>query len=103
MTVFAVSIFLFLASEDGFSFTWKADDAGVLRAPSGIKGLLSAIAFVIGAATSVVCGYLGMASTFEGGRRVGEDGSGTRGILMAAIGFRPFDIVGMGGRGGWGR
>ena len=50
---------MLLASEDGFSREWKEDATGVLRAPSLYNGAFSTIAFLLGAVTSILSGFLG--------------------------------------------
>ena len=59
MGVFSIFVFVLLSSQDGFQTKWKKDATGTLRAPAVYNGLFSTIAFVIGAATSIVSGYLG--------------------------------------------
>ena len=56
---FSVVIFVLLASEDGFSREWVVDEQGISRAPSLYNGLFSTIAFLLGAVTSILSGYLG--------------------------------------------
>ena len=62
MIGFSVIIFVFLASVDGFSLTWTpcASDASKLCAPSVFNGIFATIAFILGAVTSIVSGFLGM-------------------------------------------
>ena len=52
-------IFVLLASEDGFSREWVVDEQGIARAPSLYNGAFSTIAFLLGAITSIVSGFLG--------------------------------------------
>lgn len=69
LSLFAIGIFVFLASEDSFNWRWKEDDQGILRAPSSYNGLWSAVAFLVGAVTSIACGYIGMGvATFANAR-----------------------------------
>ncbi len=56
---FSAVIFVLLGSEDGFSTEWKHDAAGQLRAPALYNALFSTIAFLLGAITSIVSGFLG--------------------------------------------
>ncbi len=56
---FSVVIFVLLASEDGFSREWVVDEQGISRAPSLYNGAFSTIAFLLGAITSIVSGFLG--------------------------------------------
>ena len=53
-------IFLLLGSGDAFTWKWKDDPQGVLHSPKVAVGLFSSLAFILGALTSMVCGYLGM-------------------------------------------
>jgi hypothetical protein len=57
---FSVFIFVLLASEDGFQTKWSKDDKGTLRAPAVYNGAFSTIAFLVGAITSIISGFLGM-------------------------------------------
>ena len=50
---------MLLASEDGFSREWVVDEQGIARAPSLYNGAFSTIAFLLGAITSIVSGFLG--------------------------------------------
>lgn len=56
---FSVVIFVLLGSEDGFSTAWKHDAEGNRRAPALFNALFSTIAFLLGAITSIVSGFLG--------------------------------------------
>ena len=56
---FSVVIFVLLASEDGFSREWVVDEQGIARAPSLYNGAFSTIAFLLGAITSIISGFLG--------------------------------------------
>jgi len=57
-------VFLLLGSEDGFSTEWKHG-----KTPSMINGAFSSIAFLLGALTSILSGYLGMKiATFANAR-----------------------------------
>jgi inorganic pyrophosphatase len=57
---FSAVIFVLLGSGDAFTWKWKDDPQGVLRSPKVAVGLFSSLAFILGALTSMVCGYLGM-------------------------------------------
>lgn len=52
-------IFVLLSSEDGFKTKWE-EKGGVLRAPALYNGAFSTLAFIIGALTSILSGFLGM-------------------------------------------
>lgn len=56
---FSAVIFVLLGSEDGFSTEWQHDASGARRAPALYNALFSTIAFILGAITSIVSGYLG--------------------------------------------
>ena len=56
---FSVVIFVLLGSEDGFSTAWKHDAEGYRRAPALFNALFSTVAFLLGAITSIVSGFLG--------------------------------------------
>lgn len=60
---FSVVIFVLLGSEDGFSTEWKHDAEGHKRAPALYNALFSTIAFLLGAITSIISGFLGAASS----------------------------------------
>ena len=55
-----VFIFVLLSSQDGFATKWHVDSEGVSHAPALYNGAFSTIAFLIGAVTSIVSGWLGM-------------------------------------------
>ena len=56
----SVVIFVLLSSQDGFSRDWIVDDQGHRTAPAIYNGAFSTIAFLLGAVTSILSGYLGM-------------------------------------------
>ncbi|KAJ7545167.1 hypothetical protein O6H91_09G110000 [Diphasiastrum complanatum] len=62
MAVFSVFIFLFLGSVGGFSTKWVSCKANPseLCAPPLANALFSTVAFILGALTSTLSGYLGM-------------------------------------------
>ena len=93
MALFSVVIFVLLSSEDGFNATWKKDESGILRAPSLYNGAFSTLAFIIGAATSVLSGYLGMSiATYANARTALEARKGVAPAFMAA--FRSGAVMG---------
>lgn len=57
---FSVFIFVLLSSQDGFSTDWSVDEEGIRHAPALYNGAFSTIAFLIGAATSIISGWAGM-------------------------------------------
>lgn len=57
--VFSVVIFVLLGSENGFSTKWQHDAFGEPRAPALYNALFTTIAFLLGAITSIISGYLG--------------------------------------------
>ena len=58
--IMSVVIFVLLSSQDGFSRDWVVDDQGHRTAPAIYNGAFSTIAFLLGAVTSILSGYLGM-------------------------------------------
>lgn len=93
MAMFSVVIFVLLSSEDGFQTKWHEDDKGVLRAPALFNGTFSTIAFIIGAATSILSGYLGMAiATYANARTALEARKGIAPAFMCA--FRSGAVMG---------
>ncbi len=81
MAGFSVLIFVMLASEDGFA------KAGLYN------GLFSTIAFIIGATTSIVSGYVGMMiATYANARTALEARKGVAPAFMAA--FRSGAVMG---------
>jgi inorganic pyrophosphatase len=93
MILFSGVIFVLLSSEDGFSSTWTADASGILRAPGMYNGAFSTIAFLIGAATSILSGYLGMnIATYANARTSLEARKGVAPAFMAA--FRSGAVMG---------
>ena len=59
--IFSVIIFVLLSSQDGFATKWHVDEhTGIKRAPALYNGLFSTIAFLIGAVSSIVSGFVGM-------------------------------------------
>lgn len=54
-------IFVLLSSQDGFSTKWHIDThTGVKRAPALYNGVFSTIAFLVGAVSSILSGFIGM-------------------------------------------
>lgn len=86
-------IFVLLSSEDGFQTKWHEDEAGILRAPALFNGTFSTIAFIVGAATSILSGYLGMwIATYANARTALEARKGVAPAFMAA--FRSGAVMG---------
>lgn len=93
MAAFSVVIFVLLSSEDGFKTKWHKDESGVLRAPAIYNGAFSTISFIIGAATSILSGYLGMTiATYANARTALEARKGIAPAFMAA--FRSGAVMG---------
>ncbi|KAL4427599.1 hypothetical protein ABPG75_001688 [Micractinium tetrahymenae] len=93
MACFSVIIFVLLSSEDGFQTEWKEDDKGVLRAPAIYNGAFSTLAFLVGAVTSILSGYLGMwIATYANARTALEARKGIAPAFMAA--FRSGAVMG---------
>jgi hypothetical protein len=61
MAVFSVVVFLFLGSVDNFNTKWTVCDTNPSGwcAPVVANAFFSALAFALGASTSLVCGFLG--------------------------------------------
>lgn len=58
---FSIIIFVLLGWEGKFSRKWVYDEeTGLYETPSLYNALFSTIAFLLGATTSCVCGFLGM-------------------------------------------
>ena len=57
----ACAIFFILGAGDKFSWRWQPDEGGLSRAPKVAVGAFTTIAFVLGAGTSLLSGWLGMA------------------------------------------
>ena len=92
--IFSVFIFVLLGSEDGFSTTWHVDKAtGVARAPALYNGAFSTLAFIVGACTSIVSGFIGMKiATFANARTALEARKGIAPAFMTA--FRSGAVMG---------
>lgn len=59
--IFSIIIFVLLSSQDGFSTKWHVDEhTGVKHAPALYNGIFSTIAFLVGAISSIVSGFIGM-------------------------------------------
>jgi len=90
---FSVFIFILLGSEDGFSTEWKVDKMGIARAPGVANGAFSTLAFIIGAATSIASGFVGMKiATFANARTALEARKGIAPAFMCA--FRSGAVMG---------
>ena len=94
MAFFSVFIFVLLSSEDGFSTAWHLDKkTGVERAPALYNGAFSTLAFFVGAATSILSGFLGMKiATFANARTALEARKGIAPAFMTA--FRAGAVMG---------
>lgn len=91
--MFSIFIFVLLSSQDGFQTKWKKDAEGVLRAPAVYNGLFSTVAFVVGAATSILSGYLGMSiATYANARTALQARKGIAPAFMVA--FRSGAVMG---------
>jgi len=94
MACFAIFIFLLLSSEDGFQTKWHVDpDTGVTTPPALMNGTFSAIAFLLGAGTSILSGYMGMKiATYANARVALEARHGVAEAFMTA--FRAGAVMG---------
>jgi len=88
MAGFSVVVFALVASADGFSSEWEGG-----RAPGIANGFFSALAFLLGAMTSIASAYLGMKiATFANARTTLE---ARRGIGPAfVVAFRSGAVMG---------
>lgn len=83
---FSVFIFVLLSSQDGFSTKWHSDSEGISHAPALYNGAFSTIAFLIGAVTSIVSGWLGMKiATYANARTALEARKGIAPAFMAGV------------------
>jgi len=90
---FAVFILVLLSSEDGFTMHWTKGDDGTLTRPAFHNAVFSTVSFVLGASTSVLCGYLGMRiATFANARTALEARKGVAAGFMCA--FRSGAVMG---------
>ena len=93
MLGFSLVIFLLLGSTDKFSTEWKTDEKGILRAPALANGAFSMVSFLLGAATSTLCGYFGMKiATYANARTALEARKGLKPAFQAA--FRSGAVMG---------
>ncbi|CAK0782826.1 Pyrophosphate-energized vacuolar membrane proton pump 1 [Coccomyxa viridis] len=93
MAGFSVFIFVLLSSQDGFATKWRVDSEGVSHAPALYNGAFSTIAFLIGAVTSIISGWLGMTiATYANARTALEARKGIAPAFMAA--FRAGAVMG---------
>ena len=93
---FSVFIFVLLSSQDGFATKWHVDSEGVSHAPALYNGAFSTIAFLIGAVTSILSGWLGMTiATYANARTALEARKGIAPAFMAGeMRFaRPCDVI----------
>lgn len=83
---FSVFIFVLLSSQDGFSTKWHTDEEGVKHAPALYNGAFSTIAFLVGAVTSIVSGWLGMTiATYANARTALEARKGIAPAFMTGV------------------
>ncbi|CAI5528617.1 unnamed protein product [Closterium sp. Naga37s-1] len=95
MAFFSVLIFLFLGSVNSFSTSWQPcrDNPSQLCAPSLANAFFTTVAFILGALTSTLSGYLGMKiATYANARTTVE---ARRGIGPAfVVAFRSGAVMG---------
>eukprot|EP00270_Netrium_digitus_P009102 TRINITY_DN2761_c0_g1_i4.p1 TRINITY_DN2761_c0_g1~~TRINITY_DN2761_c0_g1_i4.p1 ORF type:complete len:778 (+),score=226.46 TRINITY_DN2761_c0_g1_i4:62-2335(+) len=92
---FSVIIFLFLGSVDNFSTEWSPceSDATALCAPATANALFSTLAFILGALTSTLSGFLGMKiATYANARTTLEARKGIGAAFIVA--FRSGAVMG---------
>ena len=89
---FSVFIFVMLSSQDGFATEWAVDEEGIRHAPALYNGAFSTIAFLVGAATSIISGWAGMKiATYANARTALEARKGIAPAFMTgASRFCPF-------------
>ncbi|KAK9903954.1 hypothetical protein WJX75_001227 [Coccomyxa subellipsoidea] len=93
MAGFSVFIFILLSSQDGFSTKWHTDADGIKHAPALYNGAFSTIAFLVGAVTSIISGWLGMTiATYANARTALEARKGIAPAFMTA--FRSGAVMG---------
>jgi inorganic pyrophosphatase len=86
-----VFIFVLLSSQDGFSTKWHTDEQGVKHAPALYNGAFSTIAFLVGAVTSILSGWLGMTiATYANARTALE---ARKGIAPAFMTGKYLDVA----------
>ncbi|CAI5971530.1 unnamed protein product [Closterium sp. NIES-65] len=95
MAFFSVLVFLFLGSVNSFSTSWQPcpDNPSQLCAPSLANAFFTTVAFILGALTSTLSGYLGMKiATYANARTTVE---ARRGIGPAfVVAFRSGAVMG---------
>ncbi|CAI5515730.1 unnamed protein product [Closterium sp. Naga37s-1] len=95
MAFFSVLVFLFLGSVNSFSTAWQPckDNPSQLCAPSLANAFFTTVAFILGALTSTLSGYLGMKiATYANARTTVE---ARRGIGPAfVVAFRSGAVMG---------
>lgn len=88
---FSVFIFILLSSQDGFSTKWHTDAEGIKHAPALYNGAFSTIAFLVGAVTSIISGWLGMTiATYANARTALEARKGIAPAFMTGVHRHPF-------------
>jgi inorganic pyrophosphatase len=89
--IFSVVIFVLLSSQDGFSTSTGPDG----RKPALYNGIFSTIAFLVGAISSIISGFIGMKiATYANARTTLE---ARKGIAAAfAVAFRSGAVMGFG-------
>mmetsp|Transcript_6322 Transcript_6322/g.39415 ORF Transcript_6322/g.39415 Transcript_6322/m.39415 type:complete len:765 (-) Transcript_6322:43-2337(-) len=93
MACFSLIVFFLLGSPGGFSTAWTTDKKGNKHAPILANGIFSLVSFIIGACTSILCGFLGMMiATYANGRVALE---AKKGVCPAfATAFRSGAVMG---------
>ena len=87
---FSVFLFLALSSEDGFATSW---DAATNHPPAFMNGIFTTLAFLLGAATSMLSGYLGMRIATYANARVALEARHSVGRAFMAA-FRSGAVMG---------
>lgn len=84
----SVVIFVLLSSQDGFTRKWTDG-----RAPALYNGISSTVAFLLGATTSIISGFLGMKiAVYANARTALEARKGIAPAFMAGR-FTYYDIM----------
>ena len=86
MAFFAALVFTALGTGDKLSWRWQPDEGGVSRAPKVALGAFTTLAFVLGACTSLFCGWMGMSiGTYANVRVAVEARRGMAAAFVAAF------------------
>ena len=86
MALFACLVFAALGTGNKLSWRWQQDEGGVSRAPKVALGAFTTLAFLLGAGTSLLCGWIGMSiGTYANVRVAVEARRGMAAAFVAAF------------------